>query len=106
MQTSNRVSVALTAVLLASLLVLPFVHAAWPAPIVAAALLLGLNWQLYAFFARRRGWTFALLAIPWHWLYYLYNSLSFTLGSLIFFARGARPVLADGALHHTRDEAS
>jgi len=106
LQTSNRVSVALTAVLLLSLLALPFVRGAWPAPLVAAVLLLGLNWQLYAFFARRRGWAFAVFAIPWHWLYYVYNSVSFGLGSILFFTRGARPVLADGALHHTRDEAS
>ena len=106
LQTSNRASVALTAILLISLLAQPFMPAAWPAPILAAVGLLALNWQLYAFFARQRGWTFALLAIPWHWLYYLYNSLSFTLGSFIFFTRGARPVLADGALRHTQDEAS
>jgi glycosyltransferase involved in cell wall biosynthesis len=106
LQTSNRVSVALTAILALSLLALPFVRAAWPAPLLAAVLLLGLNWQLYAFFARRRGWAFAFLAIPWHWLYYLYNSLSFALGSMMFFTRRARPVLADGALRHTRDEAS
>jgi len=106
LQTSNRLSVALTAVLLVSLLALPFVRAAWPAPLAVAVLLLALNWQLYAFFARRRGWTFALFAVPWHWLYYVYNSLSFALGSLLFFTRGSRPVLADGALRHTSDEAS
>ena len=72
----------------------------------AALFLLALNWRLCAFFARRRGWTFALLAIPWHWQYYVYNSLSVALGSLIFSTRGARPVLADGALHPTSDEAS
>jgi len=106
LQTSNRVSVALTAVLVLSLLALPFVRGAWPVPLVAAALLLALNWQLYAFFVRRRGWAFAIFAIPWHWLYYVYNSVSFGLGSILFFTRGARPVLADGALRHTRDEAS
>jgi len=99
LQTSNRVSVALTALLLASLLALVFVPALWPVPLLAALLLLALNWQLYAFFARRRGWPFALLAIPWHWLYYLYNSLSFVLGTGLYFTRGARPILADGALH-------
>ncbi len=106
LQTSNRASVALTAVVLVSLLALLIVPGAWPLPVLAALLLLALNWHLYAFYARRRGWTFALAAIPWHWLYYLYNSLSFTLGTLLFFARGARPVLADGALPHTRDETS
>src|SRR5579859_2025210 len=104
LQTSNRVSVALTALLLLSLLVLPLVPRAWPLPALAAVLLLALNWQLYVFFARKRGWAFAVYAIPWHWLYYLYNSLSFTLGTLLFFTRGARPVLEDGALHPSRDK--
>jgi len=103
LQTSNRASVALTALLLASLLALPLVPQAWPLPALAAVLLLALNWQLYVFLARKRGWAFAVYAIPWHWLYYLYNSLSFTLGTLVFFTRGARPVLEDGALHPSRD---
>ena len=106
LQTSNRVSVAMTGLLVLGLLALPFARGAWPVPLVAALLLLALNWRLYAFFAARRGWTFALFAIPWHWLYYLYNSISFALGTLLFLTRGARPVLADGALHSTGDEAS
>ena len=77
-----------------------------PIPVQAARFLLALNWQLNAFFARRHGWVFALLAIPWHWLYYVYNSLSFALGRLTFFTRGARPASADVALHPTGDEAS
>ncbi|MEP7356388.1 MAG: glycosyltransferase family A protein [Anaerolineales bacterium] len=98
LQTSNRVSVALTALLLASLLALPFVRAAWPVPMLAALLLLALNWNLYAFFAQRRGWAFALAAIPWHWLYYVYNSLSFGLGTFQYLTRGARPVASDGRI--------
>lgn len=98
LQTSNRVSVALTALLALAVMLLAFAPAAWPLPATLAALLLLLNWQLYVFFAYRRGWLFALAAIPWHWLYYLYNSLSFTLGTLQFWLRGARPVAADGAL--------
>lgn len=34
--------------------------------------LLVLNQDLYRFFARKRGWRFALKAIPLHWFYYLY----------------------------------
>jgi glycosyltransferase involved in cell wall biosynthesis len=98
LQTSNRLSVALTALLLASLAGVPFWPGLWLAPVLAAMCLLALNWQLYAFFARRRGWGFALSAIPWHWLYYVYNSVSFILGTWLYFTRGARPVLADGAL--------
>ena len=66
-------------------------------------LLLALNWRLYVFFAQRRGPAFSLAAIPWHWLYYLYNSLSFALGTLHFWLRGARPVAADGALPRAAD---
>jgi len=40
---------------------------------VIASLLLLLNYSLYAFFTRARGWRFALAAIPLHWLYYLYS---------------------------------
>lgn len=39
---------------------------------VATVLLLVLNLDLYRFFARKRGVTFALRAIPLHWFYYLY----------------------------------
>jgi len=106
LQTSNRASVALTALLVAGLLALPFAPGAWPLPALCALLLLGLNWRLYDFFARKRGRRFALWAIPWHWLYYLYNSVSFGFGTLVYFLRGARPVLADGALHPAGDEAS
>ena len=117
LQTTNRLSVALTALLVvaAALMALPL--AGWLrapavatgaplAAVVLSALLLALNWPLYAFFARKRGLAFALAAIPWHWLYYLYNSLSFALGSLRFLLRGVRPVAADGALPAERTRAS
>jgi hypothetical protein len=99
LQTSNRISVAFTAVLALSLCLLPSFPQAWPLPAALALGLLALNWRLYAFLARRRGAGFTLAALPWHWLYYLYNSLSFSLGTLLYFARGARPIQADGALH-------
>ena len=103
LQTSNRVSVALTALLALALAALVLAPAAWPLAAGLALLLLVLNWRLYAFFARRRGVAFALAAIPWHWLYYLYNNLSFALGTVQFWLRGARPVAADGALPRTAD---
>ena len=40
-------------------------------------LLLSLNWDLYRFFAQRRGWWFAVRVVPLHWLYHLYSGLSF-----------------------------
>ena len=98
LQTSNRLSVALMALLSLALAALIFVSRLWPVPLVLAGLLLALNWRLYAFFVRKRGWWFTVAAIPWHWLYYLYNSLSFSLGTLSYLLHGVRPVAADGAL--------
>jgi glycosyltransferase involved in cell wall biosynthesis len=98
LQTSNRVSVALTGLLAASLVALPWLPQLWPAPLGLAAALLGLNWRLYAFFSRRRGLAFCLGAILWHWLYYLYNSFSFGLGTLTYHRNAVRPLAADGTL--------
>lgn len=102
LQTSNRVSVALTALLALSVAALPLAPGLWPAPLTLAGLLLLLNWRLYAFLARRRGLGFALAAIPWHWLYYLYNCVSFTLGTVQYWVKGAKGVEADGALELRR----
>jgi len=43
---------------------------------MAAALLL-LNFNLYRFFRRKRGWFFLVRAIPLHWFYFLYSALTF-----------------------------
>ncbi len=40
-------------------------------------LLLLLNWHVYRFFERKRGWWFAARAVPMHWLYYLYSGVTF-----------------------------
>lgn len=98
LQTSNRASVALTALLCLSLALVPWLPGVWPLPAGLALALLTLNAHLYAFWTRRRGLAFTLAALPWHWLYYLYNSLSFTLGTLHYFVHGARLVRADGVL--------
>lgn len=77
---SSRVSVILTFGLLAAL-----VGAWWGGGFLALAgalgvSLLALNLPLYRFFHRKRGLRFALQTIPWHWLYYLYSGLAFTVG--------------------------
>lgn len=77
---SSRVCVVLVYALLAALL------GAWRWPALlwlglpSAVALLALNAPLYRFFARQRGFCFALAAIPWHWLYYLYSGLAFAIG--------------------------
>src|SRR5260370_18366707 len=41
-------------------------------PIIAITLL-AFNWDVYSFFARKRGWWFAVRVVPVHWFYYLYS---------------------------------
>ena len=55
--------------------------------VATGLLLLALNAPLYDFFRRKRGWTFALGSIPWHWLYFLYGGLGFVIGAVMFLAR-------------------
>lgn len=47
--------------------------ALYPVVASAVALLLALNWRVYAFFVRKRGWGFAAGAVIIHWFYYLYS---------------------------------
>lgn len=56
----------------------------------AASLIVLLNHRLYVFFARKRGLTFALAALPMHLLYYSYTLIALTLGGLAFLAGGRR----------------
>ena len=79
LQTSSRISVALTFALIGTL---PFARRL---PIVRAIMallacgLLALNTPVYHFFWRKRGLLFTLQAIIWHWLYYFYSGLAFSI---------------------------
>jgi GT2 family glycosyltransferase len=44
--------------------------------------LMVLNASVYRFLRRKRGLWFALRAVPWHWLYYLYSGLAFAIGTV------------------------
>lgn len=73
-QSSQRFSVVLVylALLLAALY--------WPASVVAVAIVVGLNHRFYSFLAGRRGWLFALRAVPLHLLYFIYSGAAFLAG--------------------------
>jgi glycosyltransferase involved in cell wall biosynthesis len=84
---SDRVSTALSSLLLICLIVIVLgltgifhavilVRVAVFTLIILAALLI-LNRDLYGFFIRKRGLKFTLLAIPMHFFYYLYCGASF-----------------------------
>jgi GT2 family glycosyltransferase len=79
---SGRTSVALTFLLVSSLILSwwqPVILAS--AGIVALTLLLA-NVPLYRFFFRKRGAQFTMQSIPLHWLYFFYSGVAFAVGSV------------------------
>lgn len=91
LQTHNRVSVVAVYGLLLALLVSPWYAIGVSVAKALVLLLLWLNFDLYRFFARKRGPWFALRAIPLHWLYYFYNALSFAIGVALHLYEQIRP---------------
>jgi len=83
LQTHNRISVVAIYGLLLSLLVGLLQPFALVLAVGLALLLLWLNHDLYRFFYQKRGLKFTLGVIPMHWLYYLYNAISFGVGLLL-----------------------
>lgn len=84
LKTTSRISVIAVYLLLLSLgssVVIP-----WGlVPVcLLIVLLLGLNWDLYRFFFCKRGLRFALMTIPWHWLYFGYSGLAFVIGVVMY----------------------
>jgi cellulose synthase/poly-beta-1,6-N-acetylglucosamine synthase-like glycosyltransferase len=75
----SRVSAVSAWAATAMLLLAPWVPAAWTVGVAAAALVVGLNASLYAFFGKRGGLVFAAGAAVLHFLYLLYSSLVFGL---------------------------
>ena len=84
LQTSSRISVVATYSLLLCLAATIFLPVVILPTLFLAFLLLFLNWDVYQFFAQKRGFWFALKVVPLHWLYYLYAGLSFVIGTLVF----------------------
>ena len=79
---TNRVSIIFLYGFLTSL-VAPYWYPSLFLPgVILGLALLTINRRVYLFFARKRGWLFALQVIPWHWLYYFYGGLAFVIGSI------------------------
>lgn len=86
---ASQVSAALVGLLVVVAGLLPFSAAGltkWMTPAILVAvlatvgvILLMLNWRVYAFFGRKRGWPFAAGAVLAHWFYYLYSGVVFLL---------------------------
>jgi GT2 family glycosyltransferase len=82
LKTSSRLSLLLTYGLLIALLTAWWWIGTLALAGVCGLVLLALNLPVYRFFLRKRGLKFALQTIPWHWLYFFYSGLAFTLGTL------------------------
>jgi glycosyltransferase involved in cell wall biosynthesis len=80
LRTSQRVSVMLAYGIAAAAMAGWW----WPGFLALAAAeavaLLSLNAHLYSFFASKRGLWFAAQTIPWHWLYFFYSGMAFSIG--------------------------
>jgi GT2 family glycosyltransferase len=88
LRVSSGISVALAYGLLLSLIGATGWTAFYPAAAILGAVLVIMNAPLYWFFCRKRGLWFALRAIPWHWLYYLYGGLGFVVGLVRYLFAG------------------
>ncbi|MFP4414750.1 MAG: hypothetical protein ACLFVV_25330, partial [Coleofasciculus sp.] len=77
---ANRISVVLVYTLLAALIAVWWVSAAWVGVALLSLGLLAINASVYQFFYQKRGFLFALQTLPWHWLYYFYSGLAFAIG--------------------------
>ena len=91
LQAHNRISVVAVYGLLAALAAWSLLPLAIWLAIGLAGLLFWLNLNLYRFFYRKRGLFFALRVIPLHWLYYIYNAVSFGCGLLQHWREQVRP---------------
>jgi glycosyltransferase involved in cell wall biosynthesis len=77
LKTSDRLSAAAVGL---SLLLIPFTF--WKVEVVLVilfllALMAMLNWRILNFFIRKRGVGFALMTLPWQFLYFLYSGAAF-----------------------------
>jgi hypothetical protein len=84
LRVESRISVALSGLLAGSLILSVLSPKALVFAAAAAAGLLVLNLPLYRFFLKVRGPLFMALAIPWHWLYFLYSGVAYVLGTTAY----------------------
>jgi GT2 family glycosyltransferase len=96
LKSEQRLSVALAGVGIILLLFAPFRLEVLGFSVVALLSVVGLNRKLFLFFARHRGFLFAVACIPLQLLHYLYSGLSYLYAWVEFQLRGRAK--AQGAL--------
>lgn len=80
LKLSNRMSVTAIFFLCLTLIGTLFVPWLFLVAISLMIVLLILNWDVYRFFRKKRGLNFAIMTIPWHWFYFFYGGLAFSIG--------------------------
>jgi len=80
LKISNRISVIFIYILFLTLLGTLFIPFLFVPAIFLVTGLLVLNWDLYSFFKDKRGLFFVIKMIPWHWFYFFYSGLAFSIG--------------------------
>ncbi len=98
LRSAYRWSVVLVYVTTLAVLLAPVWR--WSLAVVPPALLLlgFLNRDFYRCFVARRGVSFAIRVIPPHFLYHLYNGVSFAVGTVLYLARRYLGLVLPGAL--------
>jgi hypothetical protein len=56
----------------------------WIAVPILLGSLIALSHRYYRYFLRQRGWWFVARAFPLHFIYHLYNGLSFAAGTMMY----------------------
>ena len=87
-KASNRTSVLLIYLVLASLIATLFNPWFLNITPLFMLVLLYLNRDLYSFFKEKRGVYFSLKTIFWHWLYFFYSGLAFAICLAHYFKNG------------------
>ncbi len=82
LKTESRISVVLIFLLLLSLPMILWYPWAGGISMLIAVVLGMINFPVYHFFYRCRGFWFAVGVIPWHWFYYFYSGLAFLIGMM------------------------
>ena len=73
----ERLRAGISGLGLLSILAIPFVAGAWVAALVLAVLALIINWNFFSFLWKNGGLPFALYAMAFHQVYYIYSATVF-----------------------------
>ena len=92
LKISNRISVMSVYILIFSLLGGPFLSWLFLFALFLTIALLILNWDLYRSFKDRRGIFFVLKTIPWHWFYFGYSGLAFSIALVKYGIKRFTPI--------------